>query len=241
MPARLKDYGFFCVIELPAYFSDMRTLWLCLFLISLSAAAQPDRGRGTTLNIPPVDAPAPEPEKPEKPAEEKKDPYYVPPSIKGEPSGNAKLELNEGVDFSAPKPKFVNPGKEVEDKINQKGDGQMYKALRENQYLGDFRTNAKKVRVMYRDHGVIDGDQIRVLVNDKVYIQTLFLDGTSQYFELELVDGINKIDFEALNQGRVGENSAEFDVIDAETKTRVSANQWYLATGFKATIILIRE
>ena len=52
--------------------------------------------------------------------------------------------------------------------------------------------------------------------------------------------GFNKIDFEALNQGTAGPNTAEFRVYD-DQGLLVSANQWNLATGFKATIIIVKE
>lgn len=109
-----------------------------------------------------------------------------------------------------------------------------------NQFLGEFKTKAKKVNIIYRDHGSPDGDVIRVFVNDDIVVSKVLLTSGSNGFFLELKDGINKIDFQALNQGLAGPNTAEFRVLD-ETGKVISSNQWNLATGVKATIILIKE
>jgi hypothetical protein len=57
---------------------------------------------------------------------------------------------------------------------------------------------------------------------------------------LGLIKGFNKVDFEAINQGESGPNTAEFQVYDDKGQL-ISANQWNLATGFKASIILIKD
>ena len=49
-----------------------------------------------------------------------------------------------------------------------------------------------------------------------------------------------RVDFEAINQGESGPNTAEFQVYDDKGQL-ISANQWNLATGFKASIILIKN
>ncbi|WP_308992806.1 hypothetical protein QLS71_015915 [Mariniflexile litorale] len=109
-----------------------------------------------------------------------------------------------------------------------------------DQYLGDFKSNAKFVNISYRDHGYVDGDLIQVLVNDDVVQARVFLNGGFSGFKLDLQKGFNKIDFLALNQGQSGPNTAEFRVID-DMGNLVSANQWNLATGVKATIIVVKE
>jgi len=109
-----------------------------------------------------------------------------------------------------------------------------------NQYLGDFKTKAEKVNVIYRDHQYPDGDRIRVFVNDDVIQPNVLLHTTYSGFKLDLQKGFNKIDFYALNQGTSGPNTAEFQILD-EHGNVISVNQWNLATGVKATIILIKE
>jgi hypothetical protein len=109
-----------------------------------------------------------------------------------------------------------------------------------DQFLGDFKSGAKFVNVVYRDHGYTDGDIIQVLVNDDIVHARVYLTGGYKGFKLDLQKGFNKIDFLALNQGESGPNTAEFQVVD-DAGNLVSHNQWNLATGVKATIIIVKE
>lgn len=136
--------------------------------------------------------------------------------------------------------KFNNPGDEVKDKLNKYEGQDNSKAFRKNEFLGDFKSNGEFVRISYRDFGAIDGDLISILVNDKVMYAKIFLDGSFRGIELNLQKGFNKIDFLALNEGASSPNTAEFRVYD-DQGLLVSANQWNLATGFKATIIIVKE
>lgn len=135
---------------------------------------------------------------------------------------------------------FSNPGDLVKEKLNEKEGGFDSKIFRKNQYLGDFKTKSAFVRISCRDFGEIDGDEIRVWVNDKVMIERVYLDGDYQRIELGLEPGFNKVDFEALNQGFSGPNTAQFMIFD-DKGSLISSNQWNLGTGFKATIIIVKE
>ncbi|GGG46486.1 hypothetical protein [Bizionia arctica] len=109
-----------------------------------------------------------------------------------------------------------------------------------NQYLGDFTTGVSQVNVIYRDHQYPDGDRVRVFVNDDVVIQNALLQTSFNGFQLNLVEGINKIDFQALNQGSSGPNTAELQILDS-TGNIIATGVWNLATGVKATLIVIKE
>lgn len=135
---------------------------------------------------------------------------------------------------------FKNPGDVFKEKLNKFEGEDESKVFRKNQYLGDFKTKSATITLSYRDFGEIDGDEIRILVNDKVIKALIFLDGSFHGFELGLEKGFNKIEFEALNQGTSGPNTAEFAIYD-EKGVQISANRWSLATGFKASIIVVRE
>ncbi len=108
------------------------------------------------------------------------------------------------------------------------------------QYLGQYSTRAKRVNVIYRDHQAPDGDLIRVYVNKDIMQSRVLLETHSKGFFLTLTPGDNVIDFEALNQGTSGPNTAEFKVIDPKGNVIVD-NQWNLATGVKATITVVLE
>lgn len=109
-----------------------------------------------------------------------------------------------------------------------------------NQALGELVTNANKVHVLYRDHQVVDGDRIRVLVNDEIVIHNTMLEGHFKGLHLPLKVGINKVDFVALNQGDSGPNTAELHVYDDDGNL-VSKNEWNLLTGYKATVIIVKQ
>ena len=136
----------------------------------------------------------------------------------------------------------LDPGLPYEKKLNStKGnDNESTIPFRGNQFLGEFRTGTNAVGIVYRDHGMVDGDVIRVLVNDKVVVYEVYLGGNFQELNLPLQKGFNKVEFMALNQGTSGPNTAEFQVYD-EKGTLMSSNQWNLATGFKASIVIVKE
>ena len=57
---------------------------------------------------------------------------------------------------------------------------------------------------------------------------------------MDLVKGVNKIDFEALNEGSASPNTAEFKIYDEKGKV-ISSNQWNLGTGYKGTVVIVKE
>ena len=109
-----------------------------------------------------------------------------------------------------------------------------------DQYLGDFKTSSGFVNVLYRDHQYVDSDMIRVFVNDDIVRSRVYLGSGFEGFTLPLESGFNRIDFLALNQGTSGPNTAELHVYD-DTGKLVSAYQWNLLTGDKATVIIVKE
>lgn len=165
-------------------------------------------------------------------------PSLYTPNSKPKPMSSSVIEKDK-IQF-AQNNTFKNPGDLVTEKLNQNEGGFDSKAFRKNQYLGDFKTKSTFVKISCRDFGEVDGDEIRVWVNDKVMIDRVYLDGDYQRIELGLEPGFNKVDFEALNQGFSGPNTAQFMIFD-DKGALVSSNQWNLGTGFKATIIIVKE
>lgn len=106
-------------------------------------------------------------------------------------------------------------------------------------YLGDIKTNSKYVTIQYRDHEYVDGDRVRVFVNGEMEISNVMLDGTFRGFNLTLKDGFNKIDFQALNQGTSGPNTAQLQILD-EVGNILASYEWNLLTGNKATAIIVK-
>ena len=140
-----------------------------------------------------------------------------------------------------PENKFGNRGAEIEKKYNKKLKGEgTDNAFAGNQNLGSFSSNGKFVKIICRDHEYVDGDRIRVYVNGIVVQPNILLDSRFRGFDITLEEGFNKIDFEALNEGTSSPNTAEFHVFD-DNENLVSSNRWLLKTGFKATIVIVKE
>ena len=164
------------------------------------------------------------------------------------PKVSTNLNLPKKEFSMFPQEQFGNPGEHYVKQINKNIEDikltpkeiEQRNGSTTDQFLGDFKSGSKFVNVVYRDHGYTDGDVIQVLVNDDIIHARVYLTGGYKGFNLNLQKGINKIDFLALNQGTSGPNTAEFQVVDDEGNL-VSHNQWNLATGVKATIIIVKE
>jgi len=111
---------------------------------------------------------------------------------------------------------------------------------RRNQYLGGFKTQSFTATVRYRDAAFVDGDKIKVYLNDQVIEPEVIMDGEFKGFKINLVQGINKIDFEALNEGFASPNTAEFQVYDDKGAV-IESSQWNVGTGYKAAVLLLKE
>ncbi|PQJ71973.1 MULTISPECIES: hypothetical protein [Polaribacter] len=109
-----------------------------------------------------------------------------------------------------------------------------------DQDLGSFRTNSKSVNIICRDFQYPDGDMVTILVNDIPVIINITLKQSYQKFNIPLEVGLNKIAFKALNQGTSGPNTAAFKVYNNEGAL-LSSNEWNLATGAKATIVIAKD
>ena len=134
---------------------------------------------------------------------------------------------------------YVTRIKEYERKLN-KNDKEILPEYKIEQYLGDFASNGKFVEVVCRDHEFVDGDRVRVYVNDVVVAENIRLEAAFKKVNITLVKGFNKIQFQALNQGTSGPNTAEFRVYNDKGEL-ISANVWNLTTGVKATMVIVKE
>lgn len=148
--------------------------------------------------------------------------------------------------------------KQEEDKLNNKGiltkeklnEQRFLKSFKKingqyiipkiDQDLGTFRSDSKSVNIICRDYQYPDGDRVTIYVNDVPVIYNLTLEQNYQKFNIPLDVGINKIVIEALNQGTSGPNTAAFKVFN-DAGMLISSNEWNLATGAKATLIIAKD
>lgn len=116
------------------------------------------------------------------------------------------------------------------------GSGQFFP----DQYLGDIKSNGKFIGIVCRDHEYIDGDRVKIYVNDMVVEPNMLLTGAFKGVNVDLQSGFNKIDFEALNHGSSAPNTAQVDVYD-ENGQLLYSNKWLLSSGSKATLIVTKD
>ena len=157
-----------------------------------------------------------------------------------------RLELKEPMLDMTEKETFINPGNQYLSRLNRNlknrsgEDKKLPKNFLIDQYLGDFKSTDKVMQIVVRDHEYPDGDRIKILVNDQVVVANFLLVQQYRGVQLPLVEGFNKIDFVALNQGESGPNTAEVQIYNSQGQLQ-AANQWNLATGVKATYVIIKE
>lgn len=159
----------------------------------------------------------------------------------GQPeSGPKKKEVRfmEGEEFA--KKDYTSLENKMNNKTNQTQDAGLQPEFYNDQFLGDFRSGSKFVRFLYRDHQYVDGDRVSVSVNDTIIHPNIHLAGEFQGFYIDLKKGFNKIDITALNQGTSGPNTAQFVMYD-DNRQVISSNVWNLATGVKATVIIVKD
>ena len=155
------------------------------------------------------------------------------------PKENKSFEIG-GNSASVKKEVFANP-REIPNNALPKSHGdENTKVFRRNQSFGEFKTKSNMVKILYRDHMAEDGDMVKIYINSMVVVARAQLINNFRTVEIGLTPGFNKIDFEALNQGTSGPNTAEFHVFD-DKGNQITANQWDLATGFKGSVMIIKE
>lgn len=106
--------------------------------------------------------------------------------------------------------------------------------------LGSLKTVSKFVGVVCRDHEYVDGDRVRIYLNENIIEQNLTLTAGFQGLNVDLQEGVNILVFEALNQGASGPNTAQVDVYD-EKGNLMYQNIWNLSTGARGTMTIVRE
>lgn len=113
--------------------------------------------------------------------------------------------------------------------------------FKRNQKLADIRTKSKFLILKFRDYANVDGDVIRLIVNDEVLLEKVNLVGSFAEVKIQMPDfGFYKIDFLALNMGVYAPNTAQLRIVDDRFETIVN-DKWAIHTGFKATVVVIKE
>lgn len=108
-----------------------------------------------------------------------------------------------------------------------------------DQYLGTFKSGGNFVMLLYRDHGSVDGDLVRIFLDNNIIRGQEYLLGSFKTIKIDLVEGANKIDVLALNEGEASPNTAEFQLYD-DKGNLITSNEWNLATGVRASFTVFK-
>lgn len=208
-----------------------------LFLTSISTIAQLDNPLNNSIkfdqnqnDVPaPVGYKLPSIKKPRFSNTDGKNPNTMRP-LPEEDEDNFNMSKDDGLlEYKTNKaPKYFTKDKEAKEEYGR------------DQYLGDLLTTAGFVNVVYRDHEYVDGDRVRIYVNGDIVKSSVSLSAGFNGFTFPLQPGFNKVEFQALNQGSSGPNTAELRIFNDEGDV-ISANQWNLTTGRKAMVTIIKE
>lgn len=233
-------------------------LFFILFLITLSISAQTEFGTkfkaipAPKFSAKPKKTPIPEVKDPQ--AENLDIPSIKTPNVFENTTITPKSKFQIGEEKSkftmSTETDFANPGDRYVAKMEKDLDKALKDAglkegrgvlVKKNISLGDFKTKSEYFIVKFRDFGAIDGDLVKVSSNDYVIKDQILLDSNFQQVKINLAQGFNKLDFEALNIGTLGGNTAEIQVYD--DKGALITNDYWdnLAAGFKASIIVTKE
>ena len=167
----------------------------------------------------------------------------IPPEINKNPNSFTFKKIEKKKDekgfMIADNEYFLNPGDTYLKRLNKEKEKNPNNYTGDA-YLGDVKTISETANIVCRDFEYVDGDRVSIMVNDEIVVQNLTLNYSFRGINLKLKEGFNKIDFIALNQGDSGPNTAELRIYD-DNDVLISSNQWNLATGAKATLIIVKQ
>ena len=103
-----------------------------------------------------------------------------------------------------------------------------------------METESKYIIIKCRDHEYVDGDRIKLLLNNIVIQANITLTGSYYTIDIDLEEGYNNIEFVALNEGESSPNTAQLSVFD-ENGVNLSNNKWLLRTGYKARLVVFKK
>ena len=81
---------------------------------------------------------------------------------------------------------------------------------------------------------------MKIYLNGVVVEPNILLSGSFKGVNVDLTEGFNRVEFEALNQGSSGPNTAQVVITDDEGNV-IHNNRWNLSTGSKASMIVVKD
>ncbi|QBZ99103.1 hypothetical protein [Flavobacterium sangjuense] len=136
------------------------------------------------------------------------------------------------------KEQFASPAKVYTDKMNkQVEDGKIYDYYKKDYLLATYKCSTAIAKFALKDYGDPDGDVVRIWLNDQVIFDAITLESGYREIQLNLRNGQNLLVIEALNEGMISPNTAQFSIFNDKGEI-VGNNLSGLFTNVKATIII---
>jgi hypothetical protein len=136
------------------------------------------------------------------------------------------------------KEEFASPAKVYTDKMNkQVTDGKIYDYYKKDYLLATYKCSTTIAKFALKDFGEPDGDVVRIWLNDEIVINAITLENGYREIQLNLRNGQNLLVIEALNEGMVSPNTAQFSIFNDKGEI-IGNNLSGLLTNVKATIII---
>ncbi len=166
----------------------------------------------------------------------------IPPVIKEQPKINFKDSLNKRTIKMLDDRNLVQAGSgmKIDTKVGPRTAKEGSKDFFGDQYLGEIKNNGKFVGIVARDHEFVDGDRVKIYLNETVIDPNMLLTGVFKGVNVDLNKGFNRIEFEALNEGSSSPNTAQIDVYNDQGEL-IYSNKWLLSRGAKASLIITKE
>lgn len=128
--------------------------------------------------------------------------------------------------------------KKQNDKLKSEGISQ--EIVNSDTFLGEFTVYTAELTTKCRDYSAIDGDNVRIWLNDEIIVTSVYLESTFKTYTLNLKEGLNIIKIQALNIGESFPNTGQFIFFDGNGKLVTNQN-WGLNAGYFAIIRILKK
>ncbi len=128
--------------------------------------------------------------------------------------------------------------KKQNDKLKSEGISQ--EIVNSDTFLGEFTVYTTELTTKCRDYSAIDGDNVRIWLNDEIIVTSVYLESTFKTYTLNLKEGLNIIKIQALNIGESFPNTGQFIFFDGNGKLVTNQN-WGLNAGYFAIIRILKK
>lgn len=109
-----------------------------------------------------------------------------------------------------------------------------------DQNLGNITSSGNFIGIVARDHEFVDGDRVKIYLNETVIDPNMLLTGAFKGINVDLNKGFNRLEFEAINVGSSPPNTAQVDIYNDKGEL-IYSSKWVLSRGSKASLVITKE